>query len=138
MPEETTPDRPPPRPRHAKRGPRLLRRLQKLRRAQNRLYAVELETVAELIHEAEEPTTVPQELALALAVGRHAAENEVALATALTTRLPETMNALRRGDIDGYKASKVHEPTVLLTDEQAREVDAVMATRLTGKDPGSI
>lgn len=45
---------------------------------------------------------------------------------------------MRRGDIDGFKAMKIHEPTVILTGEQARQVDAVIATRLNGKDPAGL
>lgn len=116
----------------------MLRWLQKLRRWKSRLDAEELETVAEFARAAVEPSTVAQELALGLAIGRRAAEREVALALALTTRLPETLDAMRRGEIDAVKAAKVHEPTTVLTDEKAREVDAVIVTRFDGKDPGSL
>lgn len=116
----------------------MLREIQQLHRRMNRLQAEALETLAEFVRTAGEPSTVAQELALALSIGRHAAANDVELALALTTRLPETLNAMRRGEIDSYKATKVHQPTAVLTDEQAREVDAVMATRLAGKDPGGL
>jgi hypothetical protein len=116
----------------------MLHRIQQLRRRKNRLDAEELETVAAFARVADEPSTVAQELALGLAIGRRAAESEVALALALTTRLPETLNAMRRGEIDATKAAKVHEPTTVLTDEKAREVDVIVATRFTGKDPGSL
>ncbi|MFD2420789.1 HNH endonuclease [Amycolatopsis pigmentata] len=96
------------------------------------------EVLARFTRTAEEPATVPQELALALAIGRNTAENQVDLARALTTRLPRTLEAMRRGELDGFKASKIHEPTATLTDEQAREVDTIMATRLAGKDPGGL
>jgi hypothetical protein len=42
------------------------------------------------------------------------------------------LEAMRRGEIDGFKALKIHEPTALLSDEEARRVDAVMSTRLAG------
>jgi hypothetical protein len=104
----------------------------------NRLQGRYFEVLARFARAAEEPATVPQEVALALAVGKQAAENQVELAAALNTRLPRTLEAMRRGEIDGFKASKIHEPTAILTDEQAREVDAVMSTRLAGKDPSGL
>lgn len=111
---------------------------QKVRRWKSRLDAEELETIAEFARAAAEPSTVAQEVALALSIGRHAAERKVKLAVALTTRLPETFKAMWRGEIDAHMASKVHEPTMVLTDEQAREVDAVISTRLHGKDPSGL
>jgi hypothetical protein len=146
MSDQCPPDQPPPdqcpseqsRRRPVRTREAMLRKIQQLRRRISRLQAEELETVAEFVRAAEEPSTVPQELALGLAIGRHVAAGEVELGVALTTRLPETLNAMRRGEIDAYKAMKVHEPTMILTDEQAREVDAVMAGRLAGKDPGGV
>jgi hypothetical protein len=40
-----------------------------------------------------------------------------------------------RGDITEYKASLIAGPTMVLDDEQAREVDALMASRIEGKFP---
>lgn len=116
----------------------MLRWIQKLRQWKSRLDAEELETVAEFARSAAEPSTVAQELGLALSIGRHAAEREVGLALAVTTRLPETLKAMRRGEIGAHAASKVYQPTTVLTDEQAREVDAIISTRFAGKDPGSL
>jgi hypothetical protein len=116
----------------------MLRELKSVQRLVNRLQGRYFEVLARFTRAAEEPATVPQELALALAIGKQAAENQVELAAALTTRLPRTLEAMRRGEIDGFKASRIHEPTMLLTDEQARKVDEVMAARLDGKDPGGL
>jgi hypothetical protein len=116
----------------------MLREMRFVQALANRLQARYFEVLARFTRAAEEPATVPQELALALAIGKQAAENQVDLAVALTTRLPWTLEAMRRGEVDGFKAGKIHEPTAMLTDEQAREVDAVMSTRVTGKDPGGL
>jgi hypothetical protein len=116
----------------------MLRELKGVQRLVNRLQGRYFEVLARFTRAAEDPATVPQELALALAIGKQAAETQVELAGALATRLPRTLEAMRRGEIDGFKASRIHEPTMLLTDEQARKVDAVMAARLAGKDPGGL
>ncbi|MFD2399151.1 DUF222 domain-containing protein [Prauserella oleivorans] len=78
------------------------------------------------------------EVALALAISENAARIKIGLARDLVTRLPETLGALSRGDIDLYKASKVSEPTSVLSDDMAREVDAAVADRLAGRDASSI
>jgi hypothetical protein len=82
--------------------------------------------------------SVAAELALELSITERRAGAEVALAQALTTRLPETFAAFRRGEIDGFKARMVFEPTNALSDEMARQVDAIVATRLAGKNPSSL
>lgn len=116
----------------------MLREMRTVQSLVNRLQARHFEVLARFTRAAEEPATVPQELALALAISRPTAENQVDLAHALTTRLPHTLDAMRRGDLDGFTASKIHEPTTTLTDEQAREVDQITSTRLTGKDPAGL
>src|SRR5690242_11996442 len=85
-----------------------MRREMDVQKLMNRLQARHFEVLARFTRTAEEPATVPQELALALAIGKQAARNQVELATALTTRLPRTLEAMRRGDIDGFKAMKIH------------------------------
>ncbi|WP_285486868.1 DUF222 domain-containing protein, partial [Amycolatopsis taiwanensis] len=120
----------------ARRG--LLRRIQSTQAEICRLQAMQYEAVAEFAGTAEDRSAVARELALALAVSPRAAENQIGLAEALVTRLPETLKAMRRGEIDAYKASKIHEPAAALTDEQAREVDAIMAGRIGRKDPSGL
>jgi hypothetical protein len=82
--------------------------------------------------------SVAAELALELSVTERRAGADIALAQALTTRLPETFAAFRRGEIDAFKARMVFEPTIALSDEMARQVDAIVATRLAGKNPSSL
>jgi uncharacterized protein DUF222 len=113
----------------------MVRRLQSIQAAVNRLLGEQYETVAEFARTAPDRSVVGRELALALAIGPRAAESQIQLAQALVTRLPETLKAMQRGDIDAYKAGKIAEPTAMLDDEQAREVDAIMAGRIGRKDP---
>jgi hypothetical protein len=95
-----------------------------------------LADTAEFTESADSHRSGVQELSLGLAITEYQAAHQIALAEALTARLPETFKAMRRGELDAYKASKIVEPTAVLTDDQAREVDAVMAGRIgrkTGK-----
>ncbi|MFD2812934.1 DUF222 domain-containing protein [Prauserella oleivorans] len=78
------------------------------------------------------------EVALGLAISENSARIKVGLARDLVTRLPETLGALSRGTIDLYKASKISEPTAVLSDSRAREVDALVSGRLVGRGPASI
>ncbi|WP_328608666.1 13E12 repeat family protein [Amycolatopsis sp. NBC_00345] len=82
--------------------------------------------------------SVAAELALELSVTERRAGADIALAQALTTRLPETFAAFRRGEIDAFKARMVFEPTIALSDEMAGRVDAIVAARLAGKNPSSL
>jgi hypothetical protein len=81
---------------------------------------------------------VPAEVALGLAISEHVAAAQLVLAETLTTRLPATLAAMERGDIDSYKASKVADATSVLSDEKARQVDQLMSSRLTGKNPSNL
>jgi hypothetical protein len=79
--------------------------------------------------------SVAAELALELSVTERCAGADVALALALTTRPPETFAAFKRGEIDAFQARIVFEPTIALSDEMAWQVDAIVSTRLAGKNP---
>jgi hypothetical protein len=116
----------------------LLRSTQRLQAVLNQVQAAQMEMVAAFDRTARQPSNVPLELSLGLSIGKHAAQYQIGLAQALTTRLPGTLDAMRRGEIDGYKASRVYEPTMMLSDEQAREVDKIMSSRIAGKDPGGL
>jgi hypothetical protein len=94
-----------------------------------RVQARQLERIAKLAKLEGRGRGVNAEVAFALRLTENAASKRVSLACALTTRLPETLNAMRRGEIDSYKASKIAGPTEVLTEEHAREVDLIMSTR---------
>lgn len=55
------------------------------------------------------------------------AQSQIALAVALTTRLPRTFDAFRAGTIDQYKAQRIMHATTVLTDELAGRVEAEIA-----------
>ncbi|WP_246257216.1 DUF222 domain-containing protein, partial [Amycolatopsis anabasis] len=100
--------------------------------------ARQLRAIAELDNLQGRSRGVPGEVAWILKLTEHKAARKVALARTLTTRLPETLKAMEGGVIDEEKASKIAEPTAYLGDEKAREVDAIMANRLQGKNPSSL
>ncbi|WP_340688597.1 DUF222 domain-containing protein [Amycolatopsis coloradensis] len=79
-----------------------------------------------------------EEVALAFSISRNQAYLLAETSCALVARLPNTLAALENGDIDLYKASKVSQLTREVSDEVAAQVDAWMAKRLAGRDPGAI
>ncbi|OZM73954.1 HNH endonuclease [Amycolatopsis antarctica] len=106
--------------------------------ARSRAEAVQLRAMARFAALSEEPRGVAAEVALTLATTEHRAQRTVAMARALTTRLPETLAAMESGVIDSFKASKIVDATGPLSDEHAAAVDAAMADRLDGKNPSGL
>ncbi|WP_246127855.1 HNH endonuclease signature motif containing protein [Amycolatopsis rhizosphaerae] len=100
----------------------------------NACQAVKLAAIAAL-GDAE---SVAKEVALELHYGARQAEGQVFLARDLAQRLPGTFEAMKRGELDPYRASKVADQTSVLSDEQAREVDARVAGKITTRDPTSV
>ncbi|RSM55133.1 HNH endonuclease [Amycolatopsis sp. WAC 01376] len=82
--------------------------------------------------------SVTEEVALRFSVTRNHAFLLVETSCALVARLPNTLAALERGDIDLYKASKVMQLTREVSDEVAAQVDAWLTNRLADRDPGAI
>ncbi len=80
--------------------------------------------------------SVTEEVALCFSVSRNQASLLVETSCSLVARLPNTLAALEKGDIDLYKASKVTQLTREVSDEIAAQVDAFMANRLAGVTPG--
>lgn len=78
------------------------------------------------------------EVGVALGWTGRFARQRLELAEQLTTRLPHTLDALTRGEIDLVKASKVAGPTATLADEPAKRVDRLVAGRLDGATAGSV
>ncbi|MFD2418526.1 hypothetical protein [Amycolatopsis pigmentata] len=91
---------------------RLPRMVQRLRVVLSQVQAAQLEAVAEFDRVAPQPSNVALELSLGLAVSKHTARYQIGLAHALTTRLPNTLEAMRRGEIDSFKASRVYDVLV--------------------------
>lgn len=78
------------------------------------------------------------EVGVALGWTGRFARQRLELAEQLTTRLPHTLDALTRGEIDLVKAAKVAGPTAALADEPAKRVDRLVAGRLDGATAGSV
>ncbi|WP_019818797.1 HNH endonuclease [Saccharomonospora saliphila] len=103
-----------------------------------RLEAAQLRDIAEYHRRRGGAPDVAAELALALALSENQARRKLDLALTLTDRLPHTLAAMEAGQLGADKAAKVAEPTACLSDEHAREVDAALAGRLAGREPGWI
>lgn len=99
-----------------------------------RLEALQLQAIASFGRQRSDLREAAAELALVLSIGENVARKKLELANALVTRLPNTLAAMENGVIDGYKASKVAEPTTWMSDEQAHQVDALVAPKLEGRD----
>ena len=79
------------------------------------------------------------ELAVAMAISRPAAERMLALAYDLAARLPRTAQALHEGVIDAYKAQIIAEATRVLDDAAAAAAEAaILGAGVAGKTPGQI
>ncbi|MFC4002683.1 DUF222 domain-containing protein [Prauserella oleivorans] len=119
-------------------GESFIERLVELEREIARLQALQVRALAEYSASRDDAADVASEVALGLAISENAARVKIGLARDLVSRLPETLGALSRGEIDLYKASKISEPTAVLSDSRAREVDALVSGRLVGRDASSI
>ncbi|RZQ62550.1 HNH endonuclease [Amycolatopsis suaedae] len=75
------------------------------------------------------------ELALVLAITENQATRELSHARSLRSRLPKVMGLMRAGKVRFYTAGKVCEATSWLSESAVREVDAVLESRLVGKNP---
>jgi hypothetical protein len=115
-----------------------IERIRLLQRDIARLQARQLAEIAAYEMDRDGARDVAAELALVLSVTEHTAQKTLALARALTDRLPNTFAAMKHGELDPYKASKIADPTACLTDEHALAVDNLLAGRLAGKNPGQL
>ncbi|MFD2809376.1 DUF222 domain-containing protein [Prauserella oleivorans] len=119
-------------------GETSIERVLELEREIARLQALQARALADYSTPRGHAVDVASELALALSISENSARIKMTLARDLVSRLPKTLAAMSRGEIDAYKASKVAGPTSVLSDSLAREVDAAVADRLAGRDPSSI
>jgi hypothetical protein len=78
------------------------------------------------------------ELAVATATSKVAAEKTLGLAYDLAARLPGTCRALREGVIDSYKAQIIADATRILDDAGAAAAEALILPTVAGKTPGQI
>ncbi|WP_181770956.1 HNH endonuclease signature motif containing protein [Amycolatopsis pittospori] len=105
-----------------------------LRQAQGR----QVRALADFAAVAGSRRSMTEEVALRFSVTRNRAFLLLEIACALVRRLPHTLAALERGDIDLFKASRVTRLTREVSDEVAAQVDAWMANRLAERDPEAI
>jgi uncharacterized protein DUF222 len=85
--------------------------------------AEQLTILAEFAALDSKPEFTHLEVAAVSRVSETFARNRLELASALTTRLPRTMDALREGRIDEYKAKRVMLATEVLSDDLAAQVE---------------
>ncbi len=78
------------------------------------------------------------ELAVATATSKVAAEKTLALSYDLAARLPGTARALREGVIDGYKAQIIADAIRVLDDAGAAAAEALILPEVAGRTPGQI
>jgi hypothetical protein len=78
------------------------------------------------------------ELAVATATSKVAAEKTLGLAYDLAARLPGTARALREGVIDSYKAQIIADATRVLDDPGAAAAEALILPEVAGRTPGQI
>lgn len=103
-----------------------------------RLEALQLRAVADLDLRRRQADSVTSEIALALSLTENRASTLVSAAKAITTRLPRMLGLMDRGQLDLYRAMKVTDATVWLSDEHAGIVDVILAGRLPGKNANQV
>jgi Domain of unknown function (DUF222) len=111
-------------------------------------FAVKLDLIAEMIrrrpaegHEPAEPGGMPtaweegltEEIALAMAITKRAADALISLAWTLAQRLPLTAAALRSGVLNPAKVRIIVDATSVLDDAGARAAEALIAPDWAGK-----
>lgn len=82
--------------------------------------------------------SVVSEVALVCRLSEAAAGKRAALAVALTSYLPRTLEALDAGVIDEYSASRVFDATACLPEGVAREVDSLLDGRFDVRNASAL
>jgi hypothetical protein len=113
------------------KGQELLELLKELQQWANTVAAEQLTVLAEFAamdRDEVDPSGefTHLEVAAVLHSSQSSARARLEFATALTSRLPATLNALREGRIDEYKARRMVAATKVLTDEQATQVEELL------------
>lgn len=103
-----------------------------------RAEAIQLTAVEELRRRRGDDRDTADEVGLALAVSKHAADRHVHLARQLSGRFPKVLAAMGRGELDAYKASRIVETALPLADDLARQIDDDLDGRLPRRDASAI
>jgi hypothetical protein len=96
------------------------------RRMRSHLDAIELQHLADYARANADELFAYLEVATRLHISDRAAQRRMAFAVALTERLPRTLETLRDGRIEEYKAQLICEAVAPLTDEQALQVEELV------------
>ncbi|GAA1980667.1 DUF222 domain-containing protein [Amycolatopsis minnesotensis] len=99
----------------------------------NQVHARALRLLAKFV-ESEQDQGTPIEAARILGVTEREANRKIALAQALLSYLPKTLEALDKGEISEEKAMAVFTATQCLTEPKAQEVDSVIVTKFPGRN----
>ncbi|HEX5495631.1 MAG TPA: DUF222 domain-containing protein [Mycobacteriales bacterium] len=81
---------------------------------------------------------VADEIAVELSLGRRVAENRVAQAVELTTRVPAVLAALQTGVVDLYRAKVITDATYRLDDTTATRVATHVIDRVRGRNASQV
>lgn len=100
------------------------------RRLRARADALEAQALARLNDLRGEDRYVADEAALELRVSRRNAGNRLGLAVELTRRWPCLLAAMRNGEIEAYRASRITDVALSAGDALARDVDARLAEKI--------
>lgn len=103
-----------------------------------RLQALQLHCLAGLRRRRSDARELASEVALTLHLTDNRAGAMISAAEALANRLPRTFRLMDSGFVDLYRAMKVTEGTVWLSDHHARIVDTLLEDRLSDKNPTQI
>lgn len=109
--------------------------LRAVSQAEARLEAARLRATRHFSTLHERSGDVPARLARELKITRNNAARDVKLAHALTSRLPRTLAALDKGELNTARAAQIVRATESLTDVQARSVDGRLYPVALGKKP---
>lgn len=107
-------------------------------RTQARLEACRLQAIEHYARRREGDEWIADHLACEVNLSIARADRDLALAYALTHRLPGTLRALRGGELDRARVDTIHRATVGLTDEHAQAVDARLYPAALAWSPGQL
>jgi hypothetical protein len=116
----------------------LIELLQHTERLRAQADALQVRVMARLSHLRSDGRYVGDEVAAALDWASPTASNKVQTAVNLVERLPETVAALERGEVDFPKATAILEWTEPLSVDQAREVAAQVLPWSTGRTVSAV
>jgi hypothetical protein len=116
----------------------LIELLQHTERLRARVDALQVRVMARLSRLRSDGRYVGDEVAAALDWASPTASNKVQTAVNLVSRLPETVTALERGEVDFSKACAILEWTDPLSVDQAREVAAQVLPWSAGRTVSSV